>query len=186
MAVGEYRAAEGARFDRKNVQLYGEYIKSVMDKSKGDRSITTEHLLELAKKPACPLHGVFTWSDEKAARLYRLQEARHLLNHIRVVVAEMDDGTEVLARPFHNVNVVFVPKPKKGGKPEPTEIRVYTPLDRVLDDDRLRMQVLMECIGWLKHFEAKYNTLRELEPIFKAIGEVELIVHGMDPFVAKH
>jgi hypothetical protein len=41
---------------------------------------TLGYLVGMAKDETHPLHGAFVWDDAEAARLYRLDQARRLIN----------------------------------------------------------------------------------------------------------
>jgi hypothetical protein len=58
-------------------------------------SITPEILVGEAKKRKSPLHNIFEWDDTKAAANYRLQQARILLNNIRVTVVTDGESKEI-------------------------------------------------------------------------------------------
>ena len=58
-------------------------------------SITPEILVNEAKKRKSPLHPIFEWDDTKAAEGYRLQQARILLNNIRVTVVTDGESRDI-------------------------------------------------------------------------------------------
>tara|TARA_R110002020_G_scaffold33916_4_gene102962 strand:- start:1275 stop:1766 length:492 start_codon:yes stop_codon:yes gene_type:complete len=47
--------------------------------------LTAEIVLEEAKKEESVLHNDFQWDDKKAANLYRIDTARRVIRHLRVV-----------------------------------------------------------------------------------------------------
>lgn len=47
--------------------------------------IKPEKVVEVAESPTSPLHGYFTWDDDKASYQWRLTEARELLRSFRIV-----------------------------------------------------------------------------------------------------
>lgn len=47
--------------------------------------ITPEMVIEDAKKTNSPLHNYFEWDDSKAAREYRLQQARELIRSVTII-----------------------------------------------------------------------------------------------------
>ena len=47
-------------------------------------ALTPENILEASKTEGAYLHKLFTWDDQKAANLYRLQQARQILNNIEI------------------------------------------------------------------------------------------------------
>jgi len=45
-------------------------------------------VVEAALNPKSPLHGCFEWDDDKAAKQYRLEQARKLIREVRVEYAD--------------------------------------------------------------------------------------------------
>ena len=54
--------------------------------------ITPENVLKIASDKDSVLHSMFEWDDSKAARHYRLQQARLLINNVEIVI--VSDGEE--------------------------------------------------------------------------------------------
>jgi hypothetical protein len=48
--------------------------------------LTPTHVVEAARNPKHPLHKDFEWDNTKAAANYRLDQARHLISSVRVVM----------------------------------------------------------------------------------------------------
>lgn len=71
-------------------------LREIEERNNG---LTAEAVVEAAKPVTSPLHARFTWDDTRAAREYRIMEARVLIRRFHVVPAE--DGTKV--REFHRV-----------------------------------------------------------------------------------
>jgi len=80
-------------------------------------SITPEVLVDEAKNEDSPLHPMFEWDDSRAAENYRLQQARTLLNNIRVTI--ITDGEP------KNISVYEVTSTNEGYK----AIGTFTPDD---------------------------------------------------------
>lgn len=53
-------------------------------------ALTPENILEGSKNEEAYLHKLFNWDDQKAANLYRLQQARQILNNIEITI--VSDG----------------------------------------------------------------------------------------------
>lgn len=64
--------------------------------------LPTAEVVRWAAEPDSPLHGAFTWDNERAAHARRLDEARELIKAV-VVVAQTDDVPQPA---FYNVGVV--------------------------------------------------------------------------------
>jgi hypothetical protein len=100
---------------------------------------------------------MFEWDDTKAAELHREQTARTMINSIRVV--HEDPGSKP-SRLY--VNVVLANN-EKG----------YVTTARVMSEADLYNQMLDDAMKLLKSFRERYQELSELEPVFKAVVEVE-------------
>ena len=117
-----------------------------------------EDVVAHAAEPTSVLHTRFEWSDSKAAHEYRLWQARHLIR-VCVTVLPQTDPEEIKAY----VSLKADREAPGGG---------YRALVDVLKDDELRRQLLSEALEDLKVFQAKYEQLQELAPVFKAAKEV--------------
>ncbi len=49
-------------------------------------SLTPEHILDASKDKNALFNSLFTWDDCEAAKLYRLQQARKILNNIEIEI----------------------------------------------------------------------------------------------------
>lgn len=119
----------------------------------GDTNITANEIVEKAKDPNSELHKAFTWDDSKAAKLWRLEEARHLVANL-VFVPKSEDETPV--RVFHISTEKSVYKPTKLILKQPDEYQALL--------ERAKLE--------LYAFQRKYKSLAELEDVFTAINEL--------------
>lgn len=124
--------------------------------------ISPEKVVLAAKPKNSPLHEFFDWDDGDAAFQWRLHQARNL---IRVVV----EVEELPDRTFRDVRV-FVSlssdRNKDGG---------YRIMAEVLTDERRTKEMLEDALRELLSFRKKYEMLKELASIFKAIDKLPLI-----------
>lgn len=60
--------------------------------------LTPSSVIEAAKDPKNPLHSCFQWDDRKAANLYRVEQARHLIRSVQV---EIVTETRLLTIPVY-------------------------------------------------------------------------------------
>lgn len=63
-----------------------EAVKELGKIEKSYGSLTPEHILDAALPEASLFHSLFTWDDAKAANQYRLEQARRILNNVRVTI----------------------------------------------------------------------------------------------------
>jgi len=116
------------------------------------KAVPAEAVVAEAADPAHPWHNRFEWDDTAAARLYRLEQARHILRTIKITVQ---------ARPDSRVRVraaVFLPS--QSGY-------VHTP--QVLRESDLRAEMLVQAAKELSALRAKYAVLTELADVWDLI-----------------
>jgi hypothetical protein len=118
-----------------------------------------ENIIQEAESEESPLHGCFCWDDTRAAREYRLWQAREL---IRVVV-EVIPQSKVEQRVF--VSLSTDRKEAGGG---------YRVLSHVMTDVDQRRQLLADALNELETIQAKYANLKELAKVFSAVQQVRL------------
>jgi hypothetical protein len=127
---------------------------------KEENRILTPHIVVAeAEKKTSPLHQYFTWDVKKAAYSFWLEQARDLIQEIRVEYM----GREM--NPFVNVVVEYDDGQKEQG---------YMSTIEVLSDEVLRSQVLNRALAEIEHWQNKYKEYRELTVIInrKAMSRV--------------
>ena len=97
------------------------------------------------------LHKIFCWDDERAAELYRRQQARDLIRNIRVIVT--NKNVEVAVRAFVNV------RPAEG------TYRSYMPTQEVIKNDEAYKDLLEQARNDMEDFITKYAQIEELNPV---------------------
>jgi hypothetical protein len=129
-----------------------------------EQGLTAETLLDEAKKKSSPLHEFFDWDDSSAGEKWRLQQARVLINEVKIIV----DSKEMYA--FENVRVV-VSEAKQDIKEEST--REYKPIVEILSKEEYRNQVIQQALENISYWKEKYSEYSELKPIFVTIDKVK-------------
>ena len=115
--------------------------------------VTPQTVLDANRAENTPLHNEFEWDDDIAAENYRLHQAGQLIRMLCVKpTTETKDNTPIRAYirmedSYENIGVVVSVKEK-------------------------RELMLERAKNELRAFKAKYNTLKELKPVFDAIEEV--------------
>jgi len=95
----KYQARAGAPFTNEKAQVYGTELEKLTKKNNG--KLTPEDVVREAERNTSVMHSFFEWTDTKAARQWRLQQARNMINHIvEVVVIE---GKPSPQRSFHSI-----------------------------------------------------------------------------------
>ena len=116
-----------------------------------------ENVVDAAKNKESVLHSCFEWNNTKAAKEYRLWQAREIIAvHVTVLHKE--------TKPTRVYVSMMNDRIRPGGG--------YRPIEVVLSNKILRKQFLNEALADLKRIEDKYNQLTELAEVFKAIRRV--------------
>lgn len=120
--------------------------------------LTAENLVKRAMDKNNPLHELFDWNKDKAAKEYWLQAARILINEIKVVV----DSEEIFKYENVSVNV------------DGSNARIYETRVNILNNKNLRKQVMMSAWEHVKYWQQKYDNYHfsEFQPIYAAIDKV--------------
>lgn len=142
---------------RVGADVVGEAIEAAIGES---GSVDKRVLVENARPAKAPLHPCFEWNDPKAAELYRLGQARNIVNAVTVKI----EGHEVAAFPSVSVQV----ESESGMIPQQQNIRVAA----MLNDAELRHQKINEVLAKLMRLRKEYTALNELSIVWRAIDEV--------------
>lgn len=95
--------------------------------------LTPDHVLEDAKNPASPLHELFDWDVDRAARLAWLTQARHIIRTYQVVVTVRK-------------KTIVIPNYVRDPDREPRE-QGYVSIRAVQEDEWLARRVLIDECG---------------------------------------
>ena len=117
-----------------------------------------ENVVAAAENKKSVLHTCFEWSNTKAAREYRLWQAREIIM-VHVTVLRKD------TKPTRVYVSMVKDRIRPGGG--------YRSIEVVLSNEILRNQFLNEALADLKRIEDKYNQLEELAGVFAAIHKVK-------------
>mgnify|MGYP001859559021 CR=1 FL=1 len=109
-------------------------------------------IVEESRSATSPLHSCFEWDDQKAADKYRESQAMLIVRSI-VTVQESPKGPQQVRAFVH------------------TE-QSYKPISVVVNSEKQMSALLETALSELRAFKRKYETLRELSPVFDAIEEV--------------
>jgi len=122
----------------------------------------TEEILDMARDEHKEMHKLIEWDDTKAAEKYRLKQVADVMHDLHIVEIGLNkekkpDKVGVPLRMYHNL------KGETG----------YRPITLIVQDASLHEKLLMTAKSELQAFMVKYSILTELEPVFKAIRELE-------------
>lgn len=138
----KYAWKQGARISV-DPQESGEELERIREKY---GRIETEIVIDEARSEESPIHEHFVWDDQEASHLYRKQQARHLINAVRVVSEEGD----VSPAP------VFVNVREESGS-------YYQNINVVVKSPDLWLQVLNEVRAKLMSYETRLSALMAME-----------------------
>lgn len=131
-------------------------IKELIDiTNEHNGRLSPEDVVEYARDPSTALHSCFEWDETEAARKYRLEQAKHI---IRVSV-------QILAGTNEDQRVFVSLQEDRGDKDEGS----YRLLLDVLNDDEMRDKLLEQARKDFLIWKRKYETLKELVPVFEAM-----------------
>ena len=142
---------------KENEQLVSE-LETVRGRNGG--ILRAEDVVEFARNDRTALHGQFQWDDSEAAAQYRLEQARKV---IRMTLTILPGIGSDRPQPMY-VSLLDDRTQPKGG---------YRPFSEVISDDQQRQQLLRQALGEMRTFRRKYEALRALRPLFRAIDKVE-------------
>lgn len=118
-----------------------------------------EDVIKAAKAESNPLHSAFTWDNTRAAHLWRLEQARHL---IRVSVEYIEQAPKKPMRVF-----VSLTTERKDG------VKGYRDTIQVLTTKQLRQQLLEDARADMVLFRNKYQHLSELADVMRVMTKAE-------------
>ncbi len=114
-------------------------------------------VVDFARDPKTALHAKFQWDDGKAADEYRLWQAREIISvAVRVI------GND--PKPIRTYVSLVDDRARKGGG--------YRALVDVLSDTQLRKRMIAQALAEYTALGEKYERLKELQPIRKAVQQV--------------
>lgn len=120
--------------------------------------IPPEAVIEFARDENTALHAEFEWDDTEAAHQFRLEQARKIIR-LNIDIVETPNGNVRVP-----VYVSLVSDRRGGGG--------YRALTDVMSDADMRAQLLQQAIDELRRVQRKYESLRELAPVFEALDRV--------------
>ena len=131
-------------------------LETIRKRNKG--VLRPEDVVKFAKDKKTALHTQFEWSDTKAAKKYRLYQARQVILQVKII-PHPEAGT--VTRAYVSLKD---DRTMPGGG--------YRAVVDVLTDADRRAALMREALEELVVFRQKYKTLSELEPVFAAIAQV--------------
>ena len=125
--------------------------------------LTAENILRKASKKSSSLYEFFDWDNSSAGEKWRLQQARGLINEIKIVV----DDKELYA--FESVNVVISDAEIKNDKNSKFGNREYKTIIEIMNNEDYKMQLIHRALAEANYWKEKHLELIELNSIFSSI-----------------
>lgn len=119
--------------------------------------VTPEAIVEDSKRPDAALNPIFEWNNVVAGRLFRLSQARNVLQSLVIVREDAPDKPPIRAYVHLNGD-------------EDADSR-YEKIQVVMADAELRRQVLQTAWRELQGWRGRYDEYKEFAAIFAAIQE---------------
>lgn len=139
-------------------------------RSKLRREVRPHDVVKDAESASSPYHKFFEWDDKKAGPKFRLQQARALLQHLKVIYTD-EEGNEVSVRKYVRVRL---------STPAEHELRSgYTPRVKVLKTSYLREQVVEMAKTMLESFKRRFRMFTEIEATYPHIDAAIQILSGV-------
>lgn len=137
-----------------------------------EEGLTPENFERNAKKKNNPLHGLLEWDSNIAAYKYRLQQARVIINEVKIIIKDEEYFL------YENVKVTIkedVLNEEKDPYEEETTSREYKTCLEIKDNDKYRDEMLSSALGRLFYWKNKYEfyVKDEIPGIIKAISKLE-------------
>lgn len=142
-----------------------EVIEEIVEVQK-NYGLTAENLLKKASKKSSSLYEFFDWDNTSAGEKWRLQQARGIINEVKVIV----EDREMYA--FENVNITIneVNQVTSNNKKILNQ-REYKPIVEIMNNNEYKTQLIKRALSEANYWREKHLELIELSPIFSAIQE---------------
>lgn len=140
-------------------QEVGEALEVLIARG-GDAPLAPAKIVEAAQFLGSPLHPLFEWDDGVAATAYRHDQARKVVQELRVTFVTDEGEVQEDRRAFINVVV--------------GERRGYLTSVQVASDPTLMRQALRTALRELNSWRRRYADLQELGQVFHVLDALDL------------
>ena len=124
--------------------------------------LTADSLLKKASKKSSSLYEFFDWDNSSAGEKWRLQQARGIINEIKVIV----EDKEMYA--FENVNISVE---NNSNTKKNLSSREYKPIVEIMNNNNYRKQLIQRALAEARYWKERHSELKELNSIFSFIDE---------------
>ena len=147
----------------KNTEKFTPEVISEVLEVQETYGLTAENILRKASKKSSSLYEFFDWDNSSAGEKWRLQQARGLINEIKIIV----DDKEIYA--FENVNISVESTKVTDSKMSKFSSREYKPIIEIMNNEDYRKQLIYRALSEASYWKERHKELVELSPIFSSI-----------------
>jgi len=133
---------------------------------KEKKGLTAENLLNSARKKSSSLNKLFDWDDSTAAENWRMQQARQIINEVKIIV----EDKELFA--FENIRISV---DEQSGESIEKSKRVYEGIVEIMNDKEKRSQLILRALQEAKYWKERHSQFVELKTVFESIDREEKI-----------
>lgn len=128
-----------------------------------DKGLTPQKLVDIARDDGHVLHGYFEWHDGVAAERYRQQQARQLIQSVKVrIVTAPEKVTHVRA-------IMSIPADAQAGEVRPR----YALTSDIATDEVAQGRIKEQAIVELARLRRKYDALAGMPGFAEVFGAVD-------------
>jgi len=138
-----------------HVTIVAQEITRIIETNGGEVSPVV--VVKKAKPKSSPIHDCFEWDNSKAARLYRLEQAKYLLRSVTITIQDTK-GREIAVRAFPNI--------------ETSEGNFYTTNAIIMDDLELSEKLETQVQRELLYLRRKGANLKRFSKIWRAVDSL--------------
>ena len=146
----------------KRIRRYKNALNKLREKL--GRAYSARDIVKEAKSPKSPLHDYFTWDVQKAAHKHWLNEARDLVQTVRVYVTDYK-GRRVPGRALTSVRDEF-----------DEASHVYVETDEAQTKIGYRKQMIQDGIRELDNWFQRFRILGELKTVLEPVEKNLLVL----------
>lgn len=147
----------------KNTEKFTPEVISEVLEVKEAYGLTAENLLRKASKKSSSLYEFFDWDNSSAGEKWRLQQARGLINEIKIVV----EDKELYA--FENISISVSDSDVSTRPISKFGAREYKTIVEVMNNEDYRNQLIHRALAEATYWKERHAELTELSPIFISI-----------------
>lgn len=153
-------------FERLSEEEKVSIITELLDLYERKGGLTAEDVVEFARNENTALHKHFTWDDAQAAQLWRLQQARRIIN-----VSIQFSGDDSAPKTFRPLVGLIKDNTIPGGGYR-SSLEVYNA------GEQQRRLLVKQAISEAQRWRMRYGNLPELAPVYEALEQVQVPAVG--------